>query len=93
MSIEEKAFEYCYRLKTANFPASLNIIGSKAFRFCPLLEDLHFSSHTPENISIENNAFDEHVFNTAIVYVPKGCVEAYRANRGFSKFKHICSIG
>ena len=92
MSIEEKAFEYCYRLQAVNFPASLNIIGSEAFRFCPLLEDLHFNSRSPENISIENNAFDEHVFKTAIVYVPKGCEEAYRNSKAFAKFQHICSL-
>ena len=92
MSIEEKAFIYCYRLQTVNFPASLNIIGSKAFRSCSLLEDLHFNSHAPENISIANDAFDEEVFKTAIVFVPKGCEEAYRNSEGFAKFRHICSI-
>ncbi len=86
------AFALCYRLQTVNFPASLNIIGSKAFSFCPLLEDLYFNSYTPEKINIANDAFDEHIFNTAIVYVPEGCVDAYRASSSFSKFKHICSI-
>ncbi len=92
MSIEEKAFANCYRLQTVNFPASLNIIGSEAFRSCPLLEDLHFNSRSPENISIDKNAFDKHVFKTAIVFVPEGCEDAYRNSKAFAKFQHICSI-
>ena len=92
LTIEEKAFANCYRLKSISFPASLMKIDSNAFSFCPLLENLYFNSYTPENINIANDAFDEHVFNTAIVYVPEGCVEAYKASGGFSKFKHICSI-
>ncbi len=90
LTIEEKAFANCYRLKAISFPASLVKIDSNAFSLCPLIEDLHFNSHTPEKIYIANDAFDEHVFNTAIVYVPKGCVEAYKASSGFSKFKQIC---
>ena len=92
IGIEEEAFAKCYRLKTVSFPESLKLIRSYAFRSCLLLEDLHFNSRNPANISIENNAFDKYVFKTAIVFVPKGCEEAYRNSKSFAKFQHICSI-
>ena len=92
VSIEEHAFTKCYRLQTVCFPESLLKIGSKAFSYCPLLENLYFSTHFPHQIKIESDAFDEDVFKTAIVYVPEGCVDAYKKSANFSKFKHICSI-
>ncbi len=93
LSIEEEAFAQCYRLLSIVFPASLTMIKSDAFKHCSLLENLQFNSYSPEHIHIEDNAFENEVYANAIVFVPKGCEDAYSNSESFVRFQHICPIG
>ena len=72
----------------------MRVKREKGFRKIEIVDpNYDYQKHSYfENISIANDAFDEEVFKTAIVFVPKGCEEAYRNSEGFAKFRHICSI-
>lgn len=90
--IGAQAFAGCYRLQQISFPASLLHIGHNAFSHCHLLEKLYFSSYSPEQIEIANDAFGKDIYDNSIVFVPGGMEEAYKNSKSFAKFKHICSI-
>ena len=69
-------------------------VAGRTYNYVREVVDIHFGEigRSPENISIEDNAFDKLTLKNAIVFVPKGCEDAYRNCKSFAKFQHICSI-
>ena len=53
------------------------------------LKGLHFRVEKPENIEVEDNAFDEEAFEKCILFIPPGIRWAYRHHPIFGKFKNI----
>ena len=81
------------KLAARGAASAWSAIKSDAFKHCSLLENLQFNSYSPEHIHIEDNAFENEVYANAIVFVPKGCEDAYSNSESFVRFQHICPIG
>ena len=79
-SIEERAFYGCSSLTSVTIPNSVTSIGEYAFQDCVALTSVTCEATTPPTIG--SSAFGDR--EQAIpVYVPCGCVEAYKAASGW----------
>lgn len=86
--IEGYAFNYCYELKSVYLPSKLTIIGKDAFRNCNKLESVVSKNPVPPTIS--DLTFTK--YRGVVLYVPKGCVEAYRSADNWRYFEHIVEM-
>ena len=75
-SINDTAFSYCYSLSSISIPASVKSINSSAFQNCYGMAEYHLLPTTPPTLS-NTNAFNG-IPSDCIIYVPKGCLEAYQ---------------
>ena len=87
-SIGSYAFSGCSGLTTVNIPNSVTSIGSYAFSGCSGLTSVTIQRETP--ISITSNVFSNRT--NAILWVPKGCIAAYKAANYWKEFKQIWEI-
>ena len=53
------------------------------------LKGLHCRIEKPENIEVEDGAFEEKAFEEYILFIPPGTRWAYRHHPIFGKFKNI----
>jgi hypothetical protein len=89
-SIGNEAFKKG-NIRKVVIPANVKSIGDKAFEGCPidtvisLIED-------PRNTPLPFAAFDESVFLYTPLFVPKGCVDAYRRTIYWNKFYDIFEL-
>ena len=67
-------------------------LSSGVFEGCTALEEIHCKGEDPEASSIVFSAFPTSIRNTCVVYVPKGCVEAYKASN-WGMFSNIVEEG
>ena len=86
--IEYSAFQYCDELKSVSLPSKLTIIGKDAFRDCNKLESVVSKNPVPPTIS--DLTFTK--LMGVVLYVPKGCVEAYRSADHWRYFEHIVEM-
>lgn len=86
--IGANAFKYCDELKSVSLPSKLTIIGKDAFRYCNKLESV--VSKTPVPPTISDLTFTK--YRGVVLYVPKGCVEAYRSADNWRYFEHIVEM-
>ena len=84
-SIGGSAFSGCYALHSVTIPAGVTSIGSNAFNNCYGTYEYHLEPTTPPTLSA-SNVFNSIVAGT-IIYVPKGCLEAYQTARNWSSYK------
>ena len=75
-SINDSAFSYCHSLSSISIPASVKNINSSAFQNCYGMAEYHLLPTTPPTLS-NTNAFNG-IPSDCIIYVPKGCLEAYQ---------------
>ena len=85
-SIGDVAFKHCSSLKSITIPNSVTSIGKLAFYECYFLSTITCEAETPPTVG--PYAFDG-VSKSIPVYVPCGCVEAYKAASGWSNFTNI----
>ena len=85
-SIGDYAFHGCDSLKSITIPNSVTSIGKLAFYECYFLSTITCEAETPPTVG--PYAFDG-VSKSIPVYVPCGCVEAYKAASGWSNFTNI----
>lgn len=76
-TIRNAVFAYLTRLKKLTIKGETEILYS-AFRECTSLKEIHCESKTPAG-TVVADAFPDVIKESCIVYVPKGCVEAYKA--------------
>lgn len=94
-TIGESAFQNNTTLEQVTIPSSVTSIGSNAFAGCVNLKAIYTNATEPVNLakvrtrSGSGSVFDGVDKETCILYVPKGCVERYRAAEGWNEFKNI----
>ena len=91
--IEYDAF-YSTKTKSFDIPESVNNIGSEAFCNCPYLEEVYVHWKTPleieeENLFYSGDVFDSEALDAMTLYVPQGCVEAYKKVAPWNLFGKI----
>ena len=78
-----------YDIRSVTLPSSLSSIDEYALAWNNL-ERIVSQIETP--FPIPNSAFDGN-YETAKLFVPEGCVDAYRNTEGWKNFKNIFAIG
>ena len=80
------AFCGCSSLRSIDIPASVTMIGEEAFVSCGGLTSVYCHWEQPLECDLR---FEETVLANATLYVPDGCVDAYRAVKPWSDFINI----
>ena len=90
-SIDYYAFGGCSNLTSITIGSEVNSIGNQSFASCPKLSDVYC---LPINVpsTYYANAFDDSNIENAMLYVPEGCVDAYKAMEPWNKFKEIIEM-
>ncbi len=84
-SIRDRAFCGCSGLESITISDSVTYIGVHAFTSCSNLTSIYCFAMTPP--IIYNNTF--HDVSSCTLYVPRGCKEAYSADKNWSIFTKI----
>ena len=84
-SIGYAAFYGCINLASVTIPYRVTIIDYNAFGCCSNLTSIYCDAWTPPTIS--NYTF--HDVSSCTLYVPRGCKEAYSADKNWSRFTKI----
>ena len=85
-SIGDEAFEGCSSLTSVTIGNSVTSIGDEAFEGCSSLTYVTCEAETPPTVSYDT--FDS-VSKSIPIYVPCGCVEAYKAAWHWEDFTNI----
>ena len=83
-SIMQYAFYYCYSLASITIPEGVTGIGSYAFNACYGMAEYHLLPTTPPTL-YNTNAFNG-IPSDCILYVPKGCLEAYQTATNWATY-------
>ena len=76
-------------------PASVTSLGESAFFNCPSINKIYSYNPVPPTMDVQNEIQHSfaHVSRNIPVYVPTGCVEAYRNAPGWDEFPNIVEMG
>ena len=85
-SIGNYAFSNCSSLTSVTIPNSVTNIGEEAFSWCSSLTSITCEAENPPTVG--SDAF-YNVSKSIPVYVPCGCVGAYKAKSGWEDFTNI----
>ena len=88
-TISEYAFSNAEYLEKITINSNLKKIGERAFSNNGL-RSIYALCTTPP--SCESNSFEGNVPNNVILYVPKGCLDAYKSAVGWENLKNIQEI-
>ena len=91
-SIGNSAFYDCSSLTSVTIPNSMTSIGSSAFAGCDKLKGVVSFIEEPfviDGLSSSNPCFSTSAFEKAMLYVPVGTINKYKATAGWQDFAHI----
>lgn len=99
-AIDNNAFKDNTVLTTVTIPETVSAIGDGAFAGCSNLSAIYAYAAEPALLATaasKTRATASSVFEgvdkeNCVLYVPKGCVEKYRAAEGWSEFVHIVEM-
>jgi hypothetical protein len=89
-SIGVGAFWECSSLTSVTIPGSVTSIGNWAFDGCSNLTSVYSYNSKPS--AINDVVFNSNHYSTVTLYVPKGCVDFYRATYGWWNFTNIVEM-
>ena len=72
--INPYTFSGCHGLTSLTLGSSVTSISSDAFRYCDGLKEVYCKMETPVETTAE---FEDEALMNAVLYVPRGCKEAY----------------
>lgn len=81
--IEEIAFSGCHNLSVLKLPKSLSKIETGAFKDS-FLKELVLAGEAPPTMG--DDVFNESLFETCVISIPKGSLDVYRASKGWDRF-------
>ena len=87
ITIGDEAFCFCNELESVTIGSSVTTIGSYAFEYCEALKEIYSYATTPP--SCGSYTFNGVDFSSALLYVPIGSLETYRATEGWKRFMNI----
>lgn len=90
-NISNNVFAGCTALRTITLPASLTNVGQHLFKRSTNMESICSLNETPP--SAQPTTFAEMPVSTCILYVPKGCKDAYKSATGWEKISNIREQG
>ena len=88
-SIGYWAFYKCISLESIDIPDNVTSIGYSAFGSCSSLKEVHLHHKHPNDISVDDDTFDETSYDNCILFIPSGSRWKYRHHPVFGKFEHI----
>ena len=88
-SIGDATFSGCINLTSITIPKGVTSIGQRAFYDCKSLTSVTIDISTP--LEINGATFSNR--QNATLYVPEGCVDAYKAAEYWKEFKFIVESG
>ena len=77
-------------LKSIRIASTVATIGSKAFMRCPALATINIKATVPPVIT--PNTFDDITYSSTTLFVPYGCLQAYKADTCWGQFAHIVEL-
>ena len=90
LSIGSDAFDSCYILTSITIPNSVTSIGYWAFYNCSSLTNVYcYAENVPRTSS---STFNNSSISSAILHVPAGSVNAYKAAEPWKSFKSIVAL-
>ena len=89
--LDTYAFIECNSLLSITIPANVRRIGTSAFEDCQSMTSFYCRVEDPGQISLGENAFNR-INENCILYVPKQCLQAYRADGRWTAFSDIRAI-
>lgn len=86
-NIVDMAFAHVVALASVTIPASVTGIEAAAFFWCDALTSVTVMGETPPSLAIADYGMASNFgddYNDDTLYVPKGCVDAYKADAAWS---------
>ena len=94
LSVSYYAFRGCSNLKYISLPQTIQFLGDWAFAYCPNIEEVYCKAEDPSKIMVPMEdgyvkLFDNSVYESASLYVPKASVSKYKTATLWSKFHTV----
>ena len=95
VAIGQSAFERGVVEGPIRIPSSVTTIGPDAFFNCPSINKIYSYNPIPPTMCVQNEIQHSfaHVSRNIPIYVPTGCVDAYRNAPGWDEFPNIVEMG